>query len=580
MKKTFLLVGLLLALPLGVQAAIKPIIHVELPEIQKEIIHNFDVKAELGADRSLKLVETIKYDFGPTPRHGIYRNIPETFIRDGMTYNLSYDVTKVLRDGEPETYDQSRQGNALVLKIGKAESTIQGSHIYTIEYQTGQAVNFFEDGHSELYWNVTGNDWPVGIKQTSFFLKSPLGEATSTLRFVCYTGFLGSVEQACALSTQEGGYLVKASRALNETEGMTAVFGFPSGTIHPETWQEALTRILRDNWVLVCPLLALLVMIYLWSTRGKDPKPETIIPQYEVPRGMSPLVLTGALGSGQIPSRGITATIIAMARQDYLHIEYTKKKVLFTEVQDYTFIKRKTPAENALTWEKSLWNGLFNSGSRERTTFEDLKDDKFYTDVQKALKEGTKELQKLNIFVASPQVVRMLYIVAAVIVFMVVWVLGGSAPVAGFAAFVSGLLVAIFGWFMPRRTKEGTSIVAEVKGFKWFLSVTEEERLKFHNAPARTPEQFMEFLPAAIALNVEKEWAKQFEDLQMSPPEWAEGDTHLFTTVALASAISHLDSASSSSVYSPPASTAGGGGSGFSGGGSGGGFGGGGGGSW
>ncbi|MHB8830960.1 MAG: DUF2207 domain-containing protein [Patescibacteria group bacterium] len=580
MKKTLLLAGLLLALPLGAQAAIKPTIKVELPEVQAEIIHNFDVKAELSADRTLKVTETINYDFGPTPRHGIYRNIPETYIRDGMTYNLSFDVTNVLRDGQPEIYDQSRQGNALVLKIGKAETTIQGSHIYTIEYQTSQAINFFEDGHSELYWNITGNDWPVGIEQASFFLKSPLGEATSTLRFVCYTGVLGSTEQSCAMDAKDGGYLVKSDRSLNETEGMTAVFGFPPGTIHPETWQEALTRILRDNWVLVCPLLALLAMIYLWSTRGKDPKPETIIPQYEVPRGMSPLVLAGALGSGQIPPRAITATIIEMARKDFLHIEYKTKKVLFAEVQDYVFLRRKTPAENVLTWEKTIWNGLFNNGSRERSTFDDLKEDKFYTDVQKVLKEGMKELQKLNIFVASPQVVRMLYIVAAVIVFMVVWVLGGSAPVAGFAAFVSGAVVAIFGWFMPRRTKEGTSIVAEVKGFKWFLSVTEEERLKFHNAPARTPEQFMEFLPAAIALNVEKEWAKQFEDLQMAPPEWAEGNVHTLTTIGLVNAISHMDSTSSASVYSPPASTAGGGGSGFSGGGSGGGFGGGGGGSW
>lgn len=212
MKKTFLLAGLLLALPLGVQATIKPTIKVELPIVQKETIHNFDVKAELGADRTLKLTETIKYDFGPTPRHGIYRNIPETFIRDGMTYSLSYEVTRVLRDGQPETYEQGRQGNALVLKIGKAEATIQGSHIYTIEYQTSQAINFFEDGHSELYWNVTGNDWPMGIEQTSFFLKSPLGEATSTLRFVCYTGVLGSVEQACALKAKDGGYLVQATR--------------------------------------------------------------------------------------------------------------------------------------------------------------------------------------------------------------------------------------------------------------------------------------------------------------------------------------------------------------------------------
>ncbi|MFA6099740.1 MAG: DUF2207 domain-containing protein [Patescibacteria group bacterium] len=578
MRKIILGLALFLAVPLGVMAA-PPDFKAEVP-IQEERIQNFEVTADLGADRTLKVTEKIDYNFGLTPRHGIYRNIPETYIRDGMTYSLKYKIDQVLRDGQPEPYEQSRQGHLLTLKVGRSESTITGKHAYTIVYETQQAINFFDDGHSEFYWNVTGNDWQVGIGQASFFLKSPMGQATSTLNFTCFTGVMGSTEKACELQPKDSGYWVTVSRVLDPYEGMTVVFGFPKGVITPETTAEAVQRILSDNWVLFIPLIILALMLYFWATRGKDPAPETVIPQYEIPRGMSPIVLAGTLGNGSIAHRGITATIIEMARQDYLHIEYKTKKVLFTDVQDYTFIKRKTPVESAPVWEKTLWNGLFVSGSRERSTFDDLKDDKFYTDVQSATRQAEKELQKLNIFVASPYAVRAFYVAAAVIIFMVVRVLGGEAPIAAGAAFASAVIVVVVGWFMPRRTKEGTSIVAEVKGFKWFLSVTEEARLKFHNAPARTPEQFMDLLPAAIALGVEKEWAKQFEDLQMAPPEWAEGNAHLFTTLALANAISHMDSTSSSSVYSPPASTAGGGGSGFSGGGSGGGFGGGGGGSW
>jgi uncharacterized membrane protein len=583
MKKIILCLALFLALPMVVLAAkpvekIKPTIKVEMPPV--ETIQDFKVQAELGADRLLKVTETINYDFTSTPRHGIYRNIPESYIRNGMTYDLGFDVVRVSRDGQPEQYQQSRQGKILTLKIGKADETISGRHVYTIVYKTNQAVNFFDDGHSELYWNVTGNDWQVDIGQASFFLKSPMGEATSTLRFVCYTGEIGSVEEACDMRPESGGYLVSTERVLYPGEGLTVVFGFPKGVIAPETFWEAAQRILSDNWVLFIPFIILALMIYYWATRGKDPPPETVIPQYETPRGMSPAVLSGALGSGSIPHRGITATIIDMARKDYLHIEYKTEKGLFSESQSYTFIKRNKPVENLNSnVERIVWDGLFDSGTRDKSTFDELKDDKFYLDVQNATKEATKELQKLNIFVASPYAVRAFYIAAAVILFMVVRVLGGDAPIATGAAMASAIIVAVVGWFMPRRTKNGTSIVAEVKGFKWFLSVTEEERLKFHNAPARTPEQFMELLPAAIALGVEKEWAKQFEDLQLPPPEWAKGDAHLFTTLALANAISHLDS-TSATIYSPPSSSAGGGGSGFSGGGSGGGFGGGGGGSW
>jgi uncharacterized membrane protein len=545
----------------------------------QEGIRNFEVKAELTADRKLKITEFIDYDFGPTPKHGIFRNIPETYIRDGMTYDYKYQVGRVLRDGQPETYQQYREGKSLVLKIGKADVTMPGKHVYTIEYETSQAINFFKDGHSELYWNVTGNEWQIGIEKSSFFLKSPLGQATSTLQFTCFTGELGSTESACRMKPVDGGYLVEATRVFNPQEGMTVVFGFPQGTIRPESTGEAAMRILRDNWYLIFPILALFGMLYVWATRGKDPPPETIIPQYESPRGMSPLVLSATLGNGAIPSRGITATIIEMARKGYLHIKYEKTKVLFVESTSYKFLKRQEPLATGPAWEKIIWDGLFKSGTREETSVSDLQADKFYSVVQKASAKATRELETLRIFASNPYLVRGLYITAAVIVFLVVRVAGGDAPASGVVAFITAVIVAVFGWFMPKRTKEGTSIVAEVKGFKWFLSVTEEERLKFHNAPARTPEQFMELLPAAIALEVEKEWAKQFEDLQMAPPDWAEGDMHALSTLALASAISDMHSKTSSSAYSPP-SSAGSGGSGFSGGGSGGGGGGGGGGSW
>ena len=96
----------------------------------------------------------------------------------------------------------------------------------------------------------------------------------------------------------------------------------------------------------------------------------------------------------------------------------------------------------------------------------------------------------------------------------------------------------------------------------------------------------MQFLPVAIALGVENEWAEQFKDLHIEPPEWAEGNVSSWTPAMMAHAMSDLSHASAASVYNAPSSggssIAGGGGSGFSSGGgfSGGGFGGGGGGSW
>ncbi|MBD3281983.1 DUF2207 domain-containing protein [Candidatus Uhrbacteria bacterium] len=543
-------------------------------------IKSFDVTATLSENRSLIIREEIEYDFGKLTRHGIFRHIPARYQRDGMNYDLNFRLIEVLRDGEEERYEKSKDGDMWVLKIGKAEETITGAHTYVIEYETTKAINFF-DGHTELYWNVTGNHWPLPINSASFRLYSPVGGATSSLAFACYTGIMGSVESACNYTADGDSILVTADREFEKGEGLSVVFGFPPGVIKQPTRGELFWEALRDNWIIVVPVIALFVMLYLWWTRGKDPEPETVIPRYETPRDMAPIVLSGALGQGAVPQRGVTATIIDMAKRGYLHIEYGTEKKLFGEKQTYTFIKKKEPPKSAAKWDRELWNGLFKNGERERTTFDDLKNDKFYNDVQRANKAAEKQLKSLSIFDSSPYLVKFLYIMGAVIAGFVTALVGIYAPVGIAAGVVTFIIIAVFGWFMPRRTKQGTSIVAEVKGFKWFLSVTEEERLKFHNAPSRTPKQFMDFLPAAIALGVEKAWAEQFKDLHIEPPEWAEGNVASWTPILLANSIADMNTASAANVYSAP-STAGSGGSGFSSGGgfSGGGFGGGGGGSW
>ncbi len=74
-------------------------------------------------------------------------------------------------------------------------------------------------------------------------------------------------------------------------------------------------------------------------------------------------------------------------------------------------------------------------------------------------------------------------------------------------------------------TDEGAKQWALVDGFKLFLNVVEKDRLKFTDAPEKTPERFSKLLPFAVALGVEKQWAKQFEgiDVTQSTNSWYNG---------------------------------------------------------
>ena len=132
--------------------------------------------------------------------------------------------------------------------------------------------------------------------------------------------------------------------------------------------------------------------------------------------------------------------------------------------------------------------------------------------------------------------------------------------------------MTVFILAVQRRTKKGYESLNHLKGFRDFLSVTEKERYKFHNAPEKSPQQFMQYLPYAVAFGVEKEWAEIFKDISIANPDWYRGDSvSTFSALALTNDLSAFSNSFTASAGSSPSS---GGGS------SGGGIGGGGGGSW
>ena len=125
-------------------------------------------------------------------------------------------------------------------------------------------------------------------------------------------------------------------------------------------------------------------------------------------------------------------------------------------------------------------------------------------------------------------------------------------------------------------TSVGYKAWSEVKGFENFLTLTEKERMAFHFAPDKHPEKFSEFLPYAIALGVEKEWAKQFAGLEVMKDQNWYASSYMSSFIAT-DFVNHLNSGFASytkSNYVSSSSTGSGGSF------SGGGFGGGGGGSW
>ena len=104
-------------------------------------------------------------------------------------------------------------------------------------------------------------------------------------------------------------------------------------------------------------------------------------------------------------------------------------------------------------------------------------------------------------------------------------------------------------------------------GFRMYLSVAEKERLNMLNPPERTPELFEMFLPYALALDVEQEWAEQFADVfacltgegKQHQPSWYSGSSWSSLGAShFASSMSSSFTSAISSSASPPGSGSGG----------------------
>lgn len=543
-----------------------------------ESIRTFNVLARVDADRMLTVREEITYDFANVPHHGIYRDIPVRYSRNGGTYRLPLSILSVAMDSRPMEYTTSQNGDNLRIKIGDPDVTMTGAHTFVINYQTDRAINFF-NGEAELYWNVTGNGWQVPIEQTSFALTGPTGFDATTAPAVCYTGPFGSTARECAVDSTSNQVSIVSTSALGVGEGLTTAIRFPKGLIAEPTLAERVWQIIRDNGVLALPVLTLIVMLWLWHIHGRDPKGRgTVVPQYISPRGMAPAELI-ALKEQDVPTRTITATILDLARRGYLKIDFGEERGLLRSTTTYTFIQQKEADASLTPFEAQIYAGLFASGSS--VTLAGLKGS-FYKSIPPFKTAVFASLRERGLFEHNPIAVRGKYIGIGVgIIFVVFWLLAGVLNPLTIAALVaSAAIIGAVGWFMPRKTREGAAALEEVEGFKWFLSVTEKERLAFHNAPAVKPETFHKFLPAAIAFGVEEKWAEQFSGIDIAAPDYVTGDIlHAWSLMHFAHALGGLNTAAAASAYAAP-SSAGSGGSGFSGGGSGGGFGGGGGGSW
>ncbi|NLT71503.1 MAG: DUF2207 domain-containing protein [Verrucomicrobiaceae bacterium] len=605
-----------------------------------EAILSFHSRLKVEWSGDLLVTETLRVSSEQNQiRHGIYRDFPQLYRGfGGLREKRPFDVLAVTRNGVSEPYVVEKHQAGVRLRIGSKETVLpRGIHTFVIRYRTSRQLTTFPS-HDELYWNVTGNEWAFSIVEASAEVILPDGITLTGIEG--YLGPEGSKERPVA--GRDPANALAAGRALAPGEGFTIVATWPPKSLASEAYPSVSTTVWKDNPLLLAGVGLLLVMtgwhLFAWIRVGRDPSPGLVIPQFEPPLGWSPAAVRMLRRMG-FDNTCFSAAVMGLAVKKRISIGGTRKKPVLHRIEE-------PPREALAEEELALFQALLGKrGSLELVQQNHRTVSAGRSALHHALKAAlAKSHYRTNLRYWIPGLLLGVVAVGLLLLgspkpkeagFMVlwlsIWTLGTgalvSAVISGFrsgswraalpkalfaipfvigwiagvallfhsaglivcGAFVAGALVNLFFLHWNKApTARGREILDHIDGFRHYLGVAEEDRLRGFEGPQKTPELFERFLPYAHALDVEQAWSRQFSAIlaaaSASPtdgtatgyrPTFYTGSHTGFDGAMAAAALGGaLSSALTTASTSPSSSGSGGGGS------SGGGGGGGGGGGW
>jgi uncharacterized membrane protein YgcG len=544
------------------------------PSLAQERILRFDSDITINPDASLLVTETIDIQAeGIDFRRGILRDFPTRYEdRFGNTLNVAFEVTAVLRNGQPESYQLENLSNGVRVRIGNANRMLEhGPHAYAITYRTTRQLGFFDE-FDELYWNVTGTGWDFYIDEVEARVRLPAG--ATTRQFAAYTGPQGVKGTDFESFEREGMRTFLTTRRLAPREGLTIAVAWPKGFVPEPTGAERAQWFVDDNAATGLAIGGVLCVFayyfFAWRRFGRDPESGTIIPRFRPPEGLSPAAMR-FIRMMSFDKQAYSAALISMAVKGYLVIES----------EDDSYRLRREPgatAESLSRGERSIAKRLFAAESI-------LLDNKNHETLGKSVKVLRKSLRTeyeqayfrrntlffvvgiilslalvgmtaatsddgtliFRAIIMSLGTALIAYIalhffggdddptfrgrltaivnrktlvgIIQALIFTIVVVVNGAvvsifsifdSPVQSICFALLGGLNAVFFFLLKRPTLAGRKIMDEIEGFRMYLSTAEEERLNLLNPPEKTPELFEELLPFALALDVENEWNEKF----------------------------------------------------------------------
>ena len=601
--------------------------------LHSEKIRNYEVTVQINKNGTLTVNEVIDYQFGEEFKHGIYRDIPLRSKSFGFDVHKSFiKMNWIKRDGKDEEYTKNHFYEGIRYRIGSETELVnlyKTESIYELNYDIYNAV-FEKDGIYQVYYNAIGQFWNVPIEQASVIIRFPDGQKikkNEIEKLEVYTGSYGEKgENYDILENDEEIHI--STKELEAKNGLTFMLNLKTDKISPTLVDKLKIVYLSNPAIIILPFLLLFLTIYsivTWKFFGKDPQGKSVIPEFNLPKDISPMFaayINGERDTVEILNAGIFTLLtkgFIVANRVNGEIKYNKEsKTVYT--QETELAEEERMLLDALSSEKNnIFGGEKRIYNKANSIIEILKE-KYHKIIYK--NNGSFLVpfycaapvfiififSQTNFEIFNPFIILYILITLGsffhriwitvskkLLIGLVIIVILGVSFYQGIEIFVFTtyfvILFIVYAKLIGKYTNEGLRKKEYLKGMKMYIKTAEENQIRKFDNVKELIEYFNGILPFAVALGVKNEAIKLMKktikiynfDINES---YINSHTHIYAysnhsfTNAFSRSYSSGKSKIMSEKFSSSKSGSGGGGF-FSGGGfSGGGSGGGGGGSW
>ena len=417
-------------------------------------------------------------------------------------------------------YQLKKEKGRLIIKATKEPA----SQIWLLHYKAPSALkpdpSFAYDSFSLPLVSEPG----VYIKELSATLHLPAPVPTKQIKQKVYAVH-GVGEADFYLSNSQT--LAFTGSDLSPFSIYTIQASWPKGTVlYPffKRFSFFIQSLGFEFWVsigIILPLLSLLVFLYMLLLKKRAEKLMPLSYLDKPPENLPPAIV-GVLFRQSASQREIIATILDLAQRGFIDI--VKKR------EEYILGKRE--GKGALrSFEAWLYDKLFTQqGERKikRTEFELEKraSEQLYSPkISQFYQDLYLEVQRRNYFIKNPALVVLRYRVFGILFFLSALFTSFLAirysfgpPFALFGSFgqiLASLLIIKIAPLMSKRTKEGKKVLSAWLSFGRFLSDKKPLGLL-----AVQQGIFEKYLPYAVALEKELDWAYRCSGVPYTPPSW------------------------------------------------------------